>query len=527
VEQRTKEIRAKARVGDLLKGRSIDQLSFREFCDLIEIRLKDGSRKVFSYEGWHDEQKRFEADRIGRDLVLKARQVGFSTLELARDLHYALKHKGANVLVIVHDGEIADQLFITLHIFKECLKDAGILPATRYSSKREVVFKAGSAVRIVEAGTTEVAAQKKGRSGTIHRLHATEVAFWGAAQETMKAVLNSVPKSGEVVIESTPNGASGVFYDDVMAARTRDTGYKLHFYAWYEHAEYQLDPKPGFDPSPRDDHERKMRAAGVTDAQIAFWRSKVDDPKQGLDAALQELAIDVDTCFRVSGNTWFKASVLDDMAKSITAPLREQEITYQGKRFAPALIYEAPQAGQEYAVFGDVAEGVAGDGSSAHVLNARTGATAAVWWSNTIPPGDFGMVLAMLGWMYHTAIVAPERNNHGHATLAVLTTVCRYPRVYVHTDGRLGWSTDPSTRPVMWEDLGLAIRDGSARTPDAATLGECKTLITDEDGKPRARGKKAANKDSCRDDRYVSWAGAWQLRGFALAKSGGAHFPGI
>jgi len=48
--------------------------------------------------------------RTGRDIVLKPRQVGFSILELARDLWLALVNPGTNVQVIVHDGDQAVSL---------------------------------------------------------------------------------------------------------------------------------------------------------------------------------------------------------------------------------------------------------------------------------------------------------------------------------------------------------------------------------------------------------------------------------
>jgi hypothetical protein len=510
--------------------------SFEQFCSLIEIRLKSGGRKFFRAEDWFAEQKRFNAERTGRDLVLKARQMGFSTIELARDLYFAITRPGVNVLVIAHDGDLAEQLFLTLRIFAECLKKLGKLPKTLYSNKREIVFaQSGSAVRIVEAGATITAAEKKGRSGTVHRLHATELAFWGAPSETMGAVLQSVPADGEIVEESTANGVGGLFYQEVLAARECRGGMKLHFFPWYEHAEYRTSPLPaGFEPAVRKGHdgkpdpwETKLRALGCDDAQIAWWRTKVDDPKVGIERALQEFPIDVETCFRASGAAWFEPAVLDRIAELVREPVRMAPLLYRGQHFESARIYQNPLPGRAYVVFGDVSEGVASDGSSAHVLDKVTGQTVATWWSDTTEPGDFGTVLAVLGWLYNEALVAPERNNHGHATLERLVATLRYRNVFRHDDGRPGWNTTTATRPVMWDELAHAIREGAAWTPDAATLAECRSIIRDEDGKPRARGKRSGGKDSSRDDRFVSWAGAWQLRSMAVAKVGGFHSAGL
>ncbi len=513
-----RRVRERERAAKRAPKKPLREHTFQEFCALLEVVNFEGERVSFAPEHWFEEQARFDRERCGRDIVVKPRQVGFSTLELARDLWYAIVRPGAKVLILVHDGDLADQLFVALHIFRETLKELGVLPATRYSNKREIVFRTGSAVRIVEAGATDQAAQKKGRSGTVHRLHATEVAFWGAAQETMRAVLSSVPTSGEVVIESTANGASGLFYEDVMAARVRDTGYKLHFFAWYEHSRYRIalttvvDGSGAFDPAPRDDWEKILRAQGCDDEQIAWWRSKCDDPKMGLESALSEFPVNLDTCFRTAGDAWFAGPVIDALAKRVIKPRRTAPIAWEGHKFDPALIYAEFKPGLRYVVFGDVAEGVAGDGSSAHVLERKSGITAATWWSNTIEPGDFAYVLTALGWMFGGATVAWERNNHGHTVTRVLTKETKYQNLYYAEDGRYGFLTNSATRSPLWDTLAAAIREGSAWTPDAATLQECRTIIRDEDGQPRARGKRKANAGAARDDRYVSWAGAWFLR---------------
>lgn len=505
-----------------------DLRDFKVFCSLLEIRLKEGGRKSFGYENWHEEQKQFEAERTGRDIVLKPRQIGFSTLELARDLQYAVVNPGTNVLVIGHDSDLVEQLFLTLKIFADCLSERGLLPQTKYSNKRELVFaKTYSAVRVVESGQTENSATKRGRSGTVHRLHCTELAFWGAASATLGAVMNSVADAGEVVNESTTNGAGGLFYHDVRAARDRRSGYTLHFFAWYEHDEYRKPVPAAFDRRPRDKWEEKLREKGCDDEQIAWWRSKVDDPKVGLETSLQEYPIDSESCFRSSGDQWLKAEFLDRLGLGISKWRYLAPISFRGRNFGPARVWSMPVPGRRYIVAGDVAEGVAQDGSSAHVLDASTGDTVAVWWSDEISPGDFGLVLAVLGWFYNDALVCPERNNHGHTTLHTLLNEARYPNVFIADDKKPGFLTNSATRPVLWGDLALAIAEGSASTPDAETLSECKTIIRDEDGKPRARGKGAGTKDACRDDRYVSWAIAWHLRSYATPRATGLKIKGL
>src|SRR5690606_31262444 len=79
-----------------------------------------------------------------------------------------------------------------------------------------------ASLKIVGSGASEAAASKKGRSGTIHRLHVTELAFFEYARETLNAMFECVPTpeyGTEISIESTANGASGLFYELYNAAK--------------------------------------------------------------------------------------------------------------------------------------------------------------------------------------------------------------------------------------------------------------------------------------------------------------------
>lgn len=491
---------------------------FRTFCALLEIKLKKGGRVPFNYERWHPEQKKYQRQRHGRrDIVIKPRQIGFSTLELARDLWFAITRPAVQVLVVVHSAAVKDQLFLDLRVMAEALKRRGLLPKERYSTKTEIVFAdTGSAVRIVEAGSTDKSATGKGRSGTIHRLHATEMAFWQAAGTTWTALDAAIPASAEVVIESTANGAGGLFYEMVQAAREGRGQYKLHFFPWYEHRTYRLPVPLGFDPLPRDKWERKLRAAGCDDQQIAWWRNKVDSPEWGLDKTLQEFPVDAESCFRVSGRQYFDPDTIDDLMELTREPERLLPLVFDkpGKpkrKLSELRIWEDPQEGREYVVGGDLSEGTGRDGSSLTVIERRSGKVVATWWSESTEPGDVGLASAVVGWLYNDALVALERNNHGHAALRALVVEAEYPFVFeAEHDGKIGWVTDKKTRPILIDDLGSALRTRVTSTPDRAAVAECKTLVRNAEGKVEARDKD--KEGGCKDDRYISWGIAWQAR---------------
>lgn len=499
-------------------------ITFPAFTRLLRIKTKSGGITTFDHAKWHPEQQRFHQARSGRDLILKARQVGMTTLELARDVHYARTHEGTQTLIVSQDADLAEVLFQAAHLMVDGLVDLGLCPKPKYSTRREIVFADNhSAIRVVEAGSTETSASKKGRSGTINRLHATEVAFWGAAHETMTALTAAVPADGEVVIESTANGAQGLFYDLCATALKGRGEYRLHFYPWHLHPTYQREPAEDFDPRPRDDWERRLRDAGCTDAQIAWWRSLVDDPARGgIEKVLQEYPVDPTSCFRSPGGAYIPAEACDWIAQFGREPRERVPVFVKGRHLGELLVYEPARDGENYVAAADVAEGTGGDGHAVDVSRRRTGETVATFASDSIEAGDLGLALAFIARRYNDALVAPERNNHGAATLRALreeqSEVTPYHHIYYAEDGKLGWVTTPASRPPLFDELRMAIVDAATRkdascviTPDLGTIAECKTLVRDpRDGKPRARGK--GTKGGATDDRFVAKAIGWQVR---------------
>lgn len=466
--------------------------SFPSACGLFPIRTKDANRGLVLFEQsmWHPEQLAFERERTGRDIVLKSRQIGFTTLELARDVWFAREHDGVQVLVVGHDPDLVEQTFLDAKRFAEALEALGLAPKPRYSTKRELVWPdTHSVLRVVEAGATEVAAKKKGRSGTIHRLHCTEVAFWGAADDTLTALTGALTKHAEVVIESTANGVGGRFHHDVVRAQAGELeGYALHFWPWYRHTEYRDEPGDDFDPAPRDEWETLLRAEGCDDEQLAWWRRKISDfggGAEGLERALQEFPITPGAAFRAQGGQYVPAIDCDRLERGIRKPIEKREMRGpQGEVFGELWIYSLPLAGHRYVVPADIADG-GGCLSACAAVDRGTGEHCAVYASSTIEAGDLGYVIAAIGKLYNDALLAPERNNMGGTTLRVLERELHYPHIYRAKDGKRGWLTSPQTRPIMWSDLRQAIKDDDWSTPDARLVAECRGLVIGDDGKPR------------------------------------------
>ena len=183
-----------------------------------------------------------------RNLILKARQLGCTTLIAILWLDHALFNPDQRCGIIAHDTESVETIFrdkvkFAYDNLPEAIRAAR--PLAR-DSARELLFKHNnSSVRV---GTSM-------RSGTIHRLHVSEMGKIGAkypekAKEVVTGSMPTVPLDGIVVVESTAEGQYGEFFDMTKRARAvyeqgrvltpRD--YRFHFFAWWQEDDYRMDP---------------------------------------------------------------------------------------------------------------------------------------------------------------------------------------------------------------------------------------------------------------------------------------------
>src|SRR5207237_1327250 len=165
-----------------------------------------------------------------RNVVLKARQLGVTTYVAARFFIKTITQPGTVTVQVAHDQESAEEIFRIVHRFWENLPEGvqtGALMTSR-ANVRQIVFpRVDSEYRVATAADPNA-----GRGMTIHNLHCSEVARWpGDGAGTLSSLRSAVPGNGEIVLESTPNGAGGVFYDEWQ--RADETGYVLLCLLWW------------------------------------------------------------------------------------------------------------------------------------------------------------------------------------------------------------------------------------------------------------------------------------------------------
>ena len=216
-------------------------------------------------------QRRFITRLWHRNLILKARQLGFTTLVAIIWLDHALFNADQRCGIIAQDRDAAKV------IFRDKVKYAYTsLPA---EIRERFPLSADNADEMVFAhNNSSIRVATSMRSGTIHRLHVSEFGkicakYPDKAAEVVTGSIPAVPTNGVLIIESTAEGREGEFFKMVGIAEANHASkkkltprdYRFHFYAWWQEPKYRLDSRTV--PINREEHEyfEKVEATVLRD----------------------------------------------------------------------------------------------------------------------------------------------------------------------------------------------------------------------------------------------------------------------
>jgi hypothetical protein len=257
-------------------------------------RLRDGFYMVQDESGasvpfrLRPIQEEFLNEQHGFDLVLKARQLGFTTTIQLDFLDDCLFIPNTAAGVIAHNREDAEAFFHNkIRFAYDNLPDEfkELVPATQ-DSTRAMRFGNGSSIRV---GTSL-------RSGTFQRLHISEYGklcakFPDKAREVKSGALNTVHVGQKIRIESTAEGQSGHFFELCKKAQDREIkgetatalDFKFHFYPWYKDDKYRLDGDVVATTETQEYFE-KLEASGVvlTRQQQAWYIKKSEQQNEDM-----------------------------------------------------------------------------------------------------------------------------------------------------------------------------------------------------------------------------------------------------
>ena len=439
-------------------------LAFRDVVARALLRIRDRQGRLVELRA-NRAQREFARRAGRRSIVLKARQLGITTYVAARFFASTITRAGVLTVQVAHDQRAAEQIFRIVHRFLANLPEglrAGALVTSRANVRQLVFPRLDSEYRVETAADPSA-----GRGLTIHHLHCSEVALWPRdAAATLAALRAAVPRGGEVVLESTAHGAAGCFYDEWQ--RAPETGYTQHFFPWWWEPSYA---RPGVEVAPLTAEEEELRrSCGLSPSQIAY-RRELQASFRGL--APQEFAEDAHGCFLASGECVFDLEVIQQRLGQCGPPVESRE--------NGTLEIYWPPAGKQYVLGVDPAGGgAAGDYACAQVIERASGMQCAELRGH-FSPRELAARVARLGREYNHALLAVERNNHGHGVLALLESAERYENLYLH--GRQpGWLTTSASRPEMLENFGAVLAEAPHLFSSRRLLAECRTFVRHADG---------------------------------------------
>lgn len=415
-------------------------------------------------------QREYARRATQRNLVLKARQLGITTYIAARFFLQTITRPGTLTVQVAHDQRSAEKIFRIVHRFLENLPEALRQSAleTSRANIRQIVFP-----RLDSEYRVETAADPSaGRGLTIQNLHGSEVARWPRdAAATLASLRAAVVPDGEIVLESTPNGAAGCFYEEWQNAGV--TGYTQHFLPWWYEPAYVVRGARVDDLS--EEERGLIEAHGLSEEQIAFRRLKRAEFRQ---RAAEEYAESAAQCFLASTDCLFDVERVLRRLSELGAPT---EVRDNGC----LEVLLPPQADRRYVIGADPAGGGSeGDFACAQVVELQTGMQCAELRGH-FGPQEFAGRVARLAREYNEALVAVERNNHGHAVVAHLQRGENYLHLF-EQGGKAGWLTTSVSRPRMLSGLEAALANSPGLFLGRRLLDECRTFVRREDGSAAA-----------------------------------------
>lgn len=414
------------------------------------------------------------------NIILKARQLGISTLTAGYIVWMMLFRREKNVLVVATKFKTAGNLVKKVkkmfqHV-PEWLKIAKIVVNNEQS------FTLDNGSQIQASAATEDA----GRSEALSLLVIDEAAFVQGLDEMWLAIGPTLSTGGRCIALSTPNGVGNWFHKNYVDAIDQKNLFHPIKLMWDVHPD-------------RDEEWFEEQKANYSE---------------------RELAQEFQCNFNMSGDTVIDPKIIMKMKEMVKDP------EYRTGWDRNYWIWENPQPGSSYLITADVCRGDGADYSTFHVIKLETMEIVAEYQGKP-KPEMFAQMLDTVGREYGNAMVVVENATIGYTTLSKMKEL-EYPNLYHSVKGTheyisereaeyrsgtvAGFTTSPKTRPIIIAKLEEFLRNGLITSYSSRLIHELERFIWTESGK--AEAMKGSN-----DDLILALAIACWVRDTALGKS--------
>lgn len=478
------------------------------------VKIRDKSGKIIDFKmnepqlRLYDIIKKLKQEQKPiRIIILKARQMGFSTQTESILFKETATKFNINTGIITHQEEATANLFTMSKRIYDYLPD-NMKPALKNSNAKELIFDntegtgLKSKIKCMTAGGKGV-----GRSDTFNNLHISELAFWpGDKKATLTGLLQAVPNLPNtiIIIESTANGFE--YFKELWDKAVKgENDFVPLFVGWNELKEYQM-PYTDFDLTQEEIELQKQY--GLTLEQLTWRRWCIKNNCGGdINQFKQEYPINPYEAFISTGNCYFNKEIIMNRISEIEnkKPIKIGFFSYTLKDNSIynikwvedskgyIKIYKDVLKGHPYVLGGDTA----GDGSdffTGHVIDNNTSYQVATLRDDKIDEDEYARQIYCLGTYFNHALVGLENNYSTYPTKKLKEY--KYPKIYLReledniaekTQDKFGFVTNKATRPIILSILKEIFRDNVDWINDLDTLLEALVFIKNEKGRGEAQ----------------------------------------
>jgi len=464
-----------------------------------------------------EKRKKELREKYGRVrlIILKGRQMWITTNEAISGLDDSIIYSNQNIWILAQvdktRAEIFDKVKTAYLRLPESIRlndwEIWYKPTTKYSNKTELEFLENH---------SKIAIITDSRWGTWSKLHISEFAFINNATELLAWTLPSVPKSSDIIIESTANWFGNEFELLRHKYYWKDSYERsCIFLGWWIMPEYRLKLEKWEKiklPKELEHLNKPMIDWTILDEEQKKWYLNTYNSYTNPDYAFQEYPSTPEEAFM---NTWkpvFKASVV----KNLIVPNYIEDDVYEDLR-----IYRKANEDRQIVIGCDTSEWVPWwDYCSVSVRDWETCDLMAFYYWHIDPWRWLCELIQHIVDLWYWWRIGVELNNTWHAFFAVASEYPFYALLYQRrtvdkkyntVTQQIGWETNWRTRPIIMTDYKVAIKDWIIKEQDERVKAEMFTFIYNDKMKEEAQ-------EWYHDD-WIMWdAICYQMRKYPVAE---------
>jgi len=389
-------------------------------------------------------------------VVLKARQLGISTITAAYVAWLMLFHRDKNVLVIATKFGTAANLVKKVKAIHKNLPDW--MKISRIAIDNRTSFELTNGSQIKASSTSSDA----GRSEALSLLVIDEAAHVDGLDELWTGLYPTLSTGGRCIALSTPNGVGNWFHQTCVDAEFEKNDFHMVTLPWAVHPD-------------RDQAWFEKETKNMSRRQVA-----------------QELECN----FNMSGETVFHPEDMEIISHNLCDP------KYKTGFDRNLWIWEEYSPSCSYMLSGDVARGDGQDYSTFLIFKLETNEIVAEYKGKPTPD-IFTDMLVEVGKEFGVCMIVVENNSVGWAVVNKLEEM-GYPNIYYskkstheYVDPLMaesissvvpGFTTTQKTRPLVVAKLEEFVRNKLITIKSKRLFNEMKTFVW-HNGKPQAMKK--------------------------------------